>query len=263
MVIIVNGAPKTGSTWLRHVIANMIDYVPIPDPYQNKAWGEIGALRSIAPKALKRFLNEEDYDLINYISKNHFHGQYELDLLLTFGNSKIFCIERDLKDVVVSYYYHQLRKGTLDCEFESYYWKYGRFFIQFMLEYQRVWHVSHPQIYISSYDALKNNFSEECYRIAGFLGVSLTEGKIKSIKNATSMESMRKKWGEDAKKDEKKKFFRKGIIGDWENHFNETMIQDFLLISQNGLSGIDFIKYQILYPVRLRILKEYESLRYR
>lgn len=262
MIIFVNGAPKTGSTWLRHIIAEIIDFQEIPEPYQNKSWGKIGAKRSISQKKLKSFFQKVDYTKINYISKNHFHRKQELELIINQENCKVFCIERDLRDVVVSYYYHQIRKETLNCDFKTYYWRYGRYFVEFMVQYQKTWHLNHPNIYISSYEGLKEDFLQECIRVANFMGIQLDENQASNIKEATSLNNMRKKWGEEEKSD-KKKFFRKGIVGDWENHFENEIINDFEIIQNKGLSGLPKLRYNIIYPFRLFLLNEYNHIVWR
>lgn len=260
MLIIANGAPKTGSTWVRHIVANIVSYQDIPDSYANKAWGPIGMKRSIAPKMVSSFLEEADYLSTNYLSKNHFYDKSTYELLTSSENVKIFCITRDLKDVVVSYYYHQIRKKTLSSSFEEYYWKYGRYFVQFMISYQNIWHSNHGSVYVSSYERLKTDFYAECKSIGRFLNVDLSDEQISAIKEDTSMSSMRKKWGEEEKKDVK--FFRKGEIGDWENHFTENILADFNKITDNGLSGINYLKYLVLYPIRLKLLHTYQHLYY-
>lgn len=253
MLIVSNGAPKTGSTWLRHIVANMITFNDVPDKYGHKAWGEIGRKRSIAPKSVTSFLNEVDYKTVNYLSKNHFYDKETYNKLVSSDNVKVFCIERELKDVVVSYYYHQIRKKTIDQSFEKYYWNYGRIFVHFMNEYQKVWHQPHPNVYVSSYERLKTDFDNECYRVGEFLGLDKDEIDVDGIKTATSMDSMRKKWGEQNKGEKDVKFFRKGIVGDWQNHFDDKILEDYKHVTSNGLAGIDYLKYLILYPLRLKV----------
>ncbi len=262
MLIVCNGAPKTGSTWVRHIVSNIIKYNDIPEDYTNKAWGPIGEKRSIAPYKLKEFLNKADYSKRNYLSKNHFYDEATYLLLDNNPEVKIFCIERELKDVVVSYYYHQLRKENISIEFDKYYWRYGRYFVQFMLNYQKIWHQKNKKVYVSSYQNLKSDFNQECTKIANFLNIELSENQINEIKQDTSMDSMRKKWGEADKSDDEVKFFRKGEVGDWENHFTETILDDYNKIIEGGLNGIDYIKYIMLYPIRLKLLHSYQKLYY-
>lgn len=80
MLVIASGTPKSGSTWLCHIVAEMEDFDDILTKYAHKAWGYIWASRSIDPIRLDDFLKEVDYKNHNYPSKNYFNDE----ILLAF-----------------------------------------------------------------------------------------------------------------------------------------------------------------------------------
>lgn len=258
MLIISNGAPKSGSTWLWNIVAQMVITEELPMKYTNKALSQKKEReKSIDEHDLKEFLQCVDYKNNNYLSKNHYFNEATLKLIKSEENVKILGVRRDLRDVVTSYYYHQLRLERFNWDFEKYYWAVGRYFLFLNLQYRKRCYINHNNIYIVSYEGLKQNFKKECMDLGSFLGVSLNNEDIKKLEEKTSLQNLRKKRGEEK---EDKKFFRKGVVGDWKNHFNQEILDDYNNIIRNGLSRFDFLRYKLMYPIRQdvkRTLKYY------
>ncbi len=257
MLVISNGTPKSGTTWLRHIVHHMTAFEPIPDAYANVGWRRENASRSIHPPKLKTFLREADYSTVDYLSKNHIFSEKLRDLLLAQDHVYCVCALRDVKDTVVSHFYYQKKKRNWDFDFGQYYWKVGRYFANFIIDYANVWQIGHPKLEIVRYESLKEDFATECSRIGKFLGLDLSDEDVARIQSATAMQRMRKlEEGADGDPNApfvQKGFFRKGEVGDWKNHFDEHMTEDFEKIQDRGLRGLDQIKYQVAYPWRKRL----------
>jgi hypothetical protein len=244
MFVMANGAFKSGSTWLRNIIREMMEFQSIPESYRHPDY-----LLWIPPSKLGDFLREVDLHNQHFISKGHLHSHKYVDMLLSHPDVRVFDITRDVRDVIVSHYYHMLREGKVKSEFGPYYWKLGRYKACQIVQYHDLWSVDHPQMFISSFEALKSDFHNEVRRIGEFLGIALSDAEIGRIKEKTSLERQRKKRGEEDVPEELR-FFRKGIIGDWQNHFDNAMAEDIAMIQEKGLSGLENLKYHAMFTVR-------------
>ena len=85
--------------------------------------------------------------------------------------------------------------------------------------------------------------------MADFLGLPLTDEKVAFIQEETSLARQQKERGEDDKP-EHERFFRKGIIGDWKNHFTAEQLEDLEKIQTEGLSFLDSVKYGVMFSSR-------------
>lgn len=232
MLIIDNGAFKSGSSWLFKILKQITNFEPIPQEYQNPGWYH----PSIDPKKLQDFLKNGDYSTKNYLSKNHFSTPKQRDLILQNSNVLVVGITRDIKDVVVSAYYHFSKSENDVGNFTNYYWKRGRRVVNDALKYNSVWSIESPKIYISSYEILKNDSFHEIDRIAKFLEFDLSQEKINQIVKETSFKEISKSGN---------KHFRKGEIGDWQNHLSQGMHRDVKIIEEKGLENLSFLDKSI------------------
>jgi hypothetical protein len=234
MLAIANGAFKSGSSWLFKILCCITQFPPPPKAYLNLEWKN----PSLHPNQLAKFLASEDFSTQNYLCKNHFGNSRERNLLLSYPNVFVFNIKRDLRDVVVSAYYHDCRVQGFEGSFEDYYWVWGRLHAHKVRKYHSVWDVSSPQVYVSSYERLKQDFTLEVNEIANFLGFNLSIHQLEEIQFRTSFERFKQgeKSTQTIQKSDETAFIRKGIVGDWKNHFNTQMLDDITAIEQNGLA---------------------------
>jgi hypothetical protein len=231
MLIVCNGAFKSGSTWLYNIIKSTIPSKPIPQEFHADAqWhGD-----SIAIEKIPLFLEKVDYKNVNYIFKSHYGDLTTRDILLSHDHVYCLNITRDIRDVIVSAYYHFIREDGIKRPFEDYYWVKGRTLIEYVYEYHLVWPNIEGKIYVSSYERLNEDFDNEAQRIFDFLNYTLTPEKLKILRAKTSLQESRRLWKEDSKKPEDC-FFRKGIVGDWENHFTPAIEEDYNNVMQTTI----------------------------
>jgi hypothetical protein len=225
MLIVSNGAFKSGSTWLYNILVELTGFPPPPAEYLNPDWRN----PSIAPEKLAALLQTITTET-HYVVKNHFGKPHERDLLLSHPEVRVLDIQRDLRDVVVSAYYHARRKEGYAADFSTYYWEEGRKTAQEVVKYHEVWAVASPQGYLSSYVRLHEQFTDEVSRIADFLNLSIDRSDIERIRQVTTLDSLRERYQEQ---EQTQKFFRKGIVGDWQNHFDAAMLADLDKIAQS------------------------------
>lgn len=238
MLIICNGAIKSGSTWLYNILTQLVDCQHPPEQYLT---GRSEKSPCIKPELLSSFLDVEDYVNNNYITKNHLSSVEHRDLIKSRTHVFLFDIERDPKDVVVSNYYHDCFRNGYKGDFKQYYWENGRYVASQLSYYHNLWRDQATNFYISSYERLHNEFPKEVEAISAVLCISLTPQEIDSIMESTSLGTLRKDYQDDARY-QGDKFFRKGVVGDWRNHFDSKMLKDIERIETCGIHPFDVRK---------------------
>lgn len=231
MLVIANGAPKSGSTWLFNIVQSMHRFSDVPEDY---LLDKANPNSEILYEKLEDFLANVDCEKKDYLLKNHFGRASQRDAILGAFNALVVNIKRDLKDAVVSAYYYNMKLSGKQRTFDNYYWKEGRFLADHVRGYHRVWEEKpSSRVLLVSYEGLKQNTVSEVIGIARFLGFSLSESDAEAIIEATSMEKLRDKYDDGGEI----KFFRKGEIGDWKNHFSTRQLADIEMIEQCGLEN--------------------------
>lgn len=206
---IVNEYPKSGGTWLSKMLASALDvsdgrYYPIP----------------FTPS----------------VTQGHY--------LHSWGMNNVIIIWRDGRDVMVSWYYHCLFENDFDNASlvkivrrdlgnnKNYTNIKENFsdFIQYSFSKQKhpsfswggfvnAWHNKRGVVYIK-YEDLRNNTEEEIQRLCYDVSGKYISNEIAlEVKEAFSFKNMS---GREAGKEKRGSFLRKGIIGDWKNHFDES-----------------------------------------
>lgn len=256
MLVLANGAPKSGSTWLFEILRNFQGFEPVPMSYRhadhNLAWLDTAKLRI--------FLESGDYRTGKFISKAHIYDETQRDLLLSFDEVYVCDISRDLRDAIVSHYYHVNRERQLSWSFPNYYWWLGRYKALQIEQYHDIWRVPSPRVYKASYEDLKQNFSASVSKLAAFFNMTLSSSEIEDIARKTSLETLQKRTGQDDLPPEKR-FFRKGAVGDWQAHFNERTLRDIERIMRGERSPADQVGYALLFELRPKLAAYYRRLR--
>lgn len=237
MLVVCNGAAKSGSTWLYNIVQNIR---PFEWPEARYISQSNSKHPTIKETRLGEFLAQADYADRDVISKNHYGKQSHRDQLLGSECTRILDMSRDTRDVIVSSYYDECRRNGFTGTFAQYYWQNGRLQVDKLRRYHEVWSVDHPQILITSYESLKADFAAEVRRIGAFLDVELGVDDIERIHNATNLDSLRENYKDDPQYNTSENpFFRKGQVGDWQNHFDARISADYEKISSQGMGRFD------------------------
>ena len=220
MLVLANGAFKSGSTWLYVTIQRLTGFPPTPEEFRNPNWRN----HSIDPNKLADALANVDYHTNNYIVKTHFGKPEERDLILSCTDVYVLNIKRDIRDVVVSAYYHEIRNLNYDGSFEEFYWQHGKKIARQVSDYHAVWSLQSPRIVTSSYERMLEDFGKEFRKVSAFLGFDPTDETIEEIQAFFQIGRIRELCKEE---NERISFFRKGVAGDWKNHFTPDIQEDF------------------------------------
>ncbi len=215
MLVVCNGSMKSGSTWIVDIIKAHGMWNKIPDEYRNEKWTNA----SIDQDKYESFLEHCDYENHHFYCKQHWSTQDKYLQLLDDRNIKVINIYRDLRDVLVSRYFHDLRLRITNSQNVIDYFKNGKGDIKLKeyIDFHVFWHANETiaQPHICNYENLQIKFENEVRKLFKFLGVEISDAEVSRLKNVTAF-SKRKSTGEG-------KFFRKGIIGDWKNHLTDEI----------------------------------------
>lgn len=236
MLVVCNGAIKSGSTWLYNILTHLRPFSVPADEYLTMKNPRHPCIR---PDRMREFLKRQDPASRDYLSKNHIDDPELRDFLVGEPEVFVFDIERDPKDVTVSHYYHECFRNAYTGSFEEFYWSVGRKVAASLSAYHDLWRDQGPRVYISSYERLHREFEEEVKRIAAVLGESINSSQARALHEKTSLATLRKDY-EKEPRFEGQKFFRKGSIGDWQNHFDARMLEDIERVTNDGIGKLDF-----------------------
>jgi len=140
-----------------------------------------------------------------------------------FPKAKIICMVRDGRDVAVSFAYHFKRGGKSNKFNED-----GTFHEGYLKQIMEAWcaysehirnNLSDGDLKIIKYEDLLANPGALICEIYQFMNVRTDDTLLKRVVEETSFENM--SGGRKPGEEDPTSYFRKGIIGDWENHFGE------------------------------------------
>ena len=163
-----------------------------------------------------------------------------------FPNCKAVQIIRDGRDVAVSGWFHNLRTGgdkfkqnfpTLS--------HYIRYLIQnHWLPYindARAFGKQFPNRYFElKYEELQVNANDVTRNLLQFLEVDSTDDVVSQCIESASFKKITQ--GRDQGQEDRSSFFRKGVCGDWKNHFDQQALDTFM---QLGGAMLHELGYEI------------------
>ena len=146
--------------------------------------------------------------------------------------TKFIVVMRNIKDTLVSYY-HIYRSATcfgqMTGTFEDFMDLYKRNKMQNWFDWNLGWwnFQDFPNVIYFTYEDMIADRKREILRLVDFLKVSVSDDVIADVCNQSSFEAMRDRFAKDEGvkaliDPEISPLIRKGQIGDWKNHFNET-----------------------------------------
>lgn len=216
--------PKSGNTWARFLIANLISEKPF----------SFSDIRSIIPdihdfKSLKYLRPNE-----NRILKSHFAFQPKY--------KKVIYIVRDPRSVCVSQYFFKQRRYELDKDatfsmyfksflngFEDGYGSWGENVQSWIAVKEK-----NPNFLLVKYEDLKQNTLHEVMRIVAFLNLDISLEIVQKAIENSSMDKMRKLENDDRQINKRKPinqsipFVRKGSTNEWKEFLTKEMEKELI-----------------------------------
>jgi len=211
--------PKSGNTWTRFLIGNLISKEPVnfinienivPDIYKNR---DFELLKLPSPRIMK--------------SHEYFNPQYK----------KIIYIVRDPRSVAVSYFHHLKKFNEFSSNYE--FINFVKRFINGEIDQYASWNdnvtswintigQNRDNFLLLRYEDLKEDTFLELKKVVDFLNLNCDEDKIKEAIELSSIEEMKKL--EDVQKEDSKilkgsntnqRFVRKGSLNEWKDYFDD------------------------------------------
>ena len=231
-LLFVAGLPKSGSTWLERMLASYPGYreVLLPEASFAELRGQAGHLFELPPGCLGRFRGA----LV--LTKMHCPGTPGNVAVLREAGVPCAILHRDPRDVAVSYVHyvratpwHQDHPALKNLDAAG----ALRFFLRRRLPefaaWMRSWrdHRDPETSLMLSYEEMLEDPAAALRRVLGLFGLPADETLLAGIVERHRFEASRSS-GEGGA------FFRKGVAGDWRNHFDEALKAE-LLESGGGL----------------------------
>ncbi|XP_049323490.1 sulfotransferase 2B1-like isoform X1 [Astyanax mexicanus] len=240
--------PKSGTTWMQEILPLLLnggDLQPvekIPN-WDRVPWLEETRLALVVDKLTppRAMVSHMHYHLM----PPSFHS----------SKAKVIYIARNPKDILVSsFYFHQMASFLDDPgTFEEFTEKFlaGQVLFGKWTDHVKSWRNTDlgDRILYITYEELIQDLREVLKRILHFLGREMSEDALDRVTDHCLFENMKKNQmsnyslvPKDIMDSNKSPFLRKGISGDWKNHFSPELEAKFNTVIRKEMegSGVEF-----------------------
>lgn len=217
--------PKSGSHWLRCIVCLIQTKGDPTSTFANECipWIELrNNYRAVSNKEGSRVM--ASHLPTQLFPKSFFSSK-----------AKVIYLVRNPRDVLVSGYYYL---NALELIKEQVPWKIyfdnfmqGKVYFGSWFEHTHGW-ISlreRENVLVLSYEELKKDTRNAIKKICEFLGEKLESGELDLVLKYSSFEIMKENWKSQKTLFKKENLFlmRKGITGDWKNHFTVAQAEAF------------------------------------
>ena len=250
-IFFIIGPPKSGTTWLHHILNNHPDVICFNE-----------TLNINASTPLELFEEEFNFFVpysylwkgLKAIGEKNPAITPRIDRLLSiYEKLKIICIFRNPLDVFISRIFHEVnlyldgkihlsifdekhfkelikftegsREGSLSKEVLDILIQDFCMQTKAVVELLPKYNSLKDRFLVVRYEDLIANFESEIERIFNFLNLNYNQDLISFIKENTSFRALSNR---ERGKEDKRSFYRKGIVGDWANYFNISEVKYIL-----------------------------------
>ncbi len=238
--VLIVSYPKSGSTWLRFLIANYLTHNKCTFLNHHELIPDIHDSMELVYRARKP-----------RIIKSH--------LPFTPSYKKVIYLVRDGRDVAVSYYYHLKKYGKLEktVEFSEYLnlFNLGNCYDEFgsweahIHSWLDCGLASSEDFLLIRYEDVKHDTVNSFTKVLKFLNLDIDQERVEKAIHASSLENMKElenqqqDLGKHLKFSDKSiKFVRNGATGDWHNLFSKSDLDIFLAKHGDALKRLDYFE---------------------
>ncbi|XP_073504843.1 sulfotransferase 1C1-like isoform X1 [Phyllobates terribilis] len=242
--VLVAAYPKAGITWMQEVVDMICQEGDVEKCHRAPTYDKHPFLEAVAPKPVPSGLQLAENMAPPRILKTHLPVQL-LPMSFWEQDCKVIYVARNAKDCMVSYYHFQrMNKGLPDPgdwgDYFSTFLSGDVFWGSWFDHVQGWWEAknSHQVLYIF-YEDMMENTRREIEKVMRFLGKELSEDVLEEVYQHTTFQAMRGNPMANystipsfVMDHSISPFMRKGVVGDWRNHF--TVAQDEVFEEEYG-----------------------------
>lgn len=221
-VLFVAGLPKSGTTWLESMLSTFPGFSDLMLPeavaYEQR-YGESHTFQ-LADSTFQRLAKAQ------LVLKLHLNGTAHNVNTLRMAGLRWVVLFRDLRDVAVSYIFY-VQRTTYHPDHRQYaklstkeaLHRFANHWLPQYVQWVNSWQVyaDTDDCLILTYETLRNNPEEALARVVNHYRLGYSP---EAIANVVAAHNFRKKAQKDG-------FYRKGISGDWANHFGPALRQKY------------------------------------
>eukprot|EP00075_Anas_platyrhynchos_P022576 XP_027311829.1 sulfotransferase family cytosolic 1B member 1 [Anas platyrhynchos] len=249
--IVVVTFPKSGTTWVSEIVDMILQGGDPEKCKRDVIVNRVPMLEFAAPGQMLAGTEQLEGMPSPRIIKTHIPADI-LPKSFWEKGCKMIYVGRNAKDVAVSYYHFDLMNnlhphpGTWDQYLEKFMAgrvAYGSWFDHVRGYWER--RREHPILYLF-YEDMKEDPRREITKVAQFLGKELSEAALEAVAQHTSFEAMRDNFSTNYRVVPSNlmdhgisPFMRKGITGDWKNHFTVAQSARFDQLYAQRMAGTD------------------------
>jgi hypothetical protein len=182
MLIINNGVPKSGSTWIQSILRETLS-----PSYPDKKWLNSWKNPSIEPEKLRDYIESGEWKGPRpVLIKMHIPCSSKFDYLLQDG-IKVIVSNRNIPDSVLSWFHHQVREGKVNkdhlkpwCESS------GRKFALAAIRHSLSW-AAQPGTIMVRYEEMVSDAGWQIGKLLEQLGFPITEERRGKVAFATQV----------------------------------------------------------------------------
>lgn len=229
-VLFVAGLPKSGTTWLERMITSYPGWhdLLIPDVAAHELRTGGSHDYELPDDMFSRF------DRMLVLTKMHSWGSAHNVEVLRRAGVRYVVLHRDLRDVAVSNHFYV--KGTpwhpehpryKDADLQEGLRIFGERTLPAYAEWVRLWHTNRdPAMSLEfRYEDMLSDAAGVMTQIARHFGLDDSPETVGAIVERNSFKSLSK--GRAAGQESGQSFFRKGVSGDWRNHFTPELREQY------------------------------------
>ena len=240
--VFIASFPKSGTNWLTYVVQQIANPIPPSQEYMSVG----GAIPYMESSTLEQ--------LEGYPSPRYMYTHLPCHLM-PHGNEqdvKYLVIARNPKDVAVSQFHFMSSFKLLDFtgsweEFLNLFLKgrtiYGSYFDHVLAWWK---HKDDDNVLFLRYEDLKKDLKGQIGVIANFLNFNHSQEELEKIAEKCTFKAMKSnpdvstatlEQHKDKLFKKKASLLRKGIVGDWKNHFSDEQLEKFNSWCNSHLEG--------------------------
>jgi len=261
-------SPKCGTTWTQETtwhIMNGVHLERTQEPlFQRSPFLDmVTILGKQVTEAEEMFKKFDDLPSPRTI-KTHFPLALLPPKLLE--TCKVIFVNRNVKDACVSMYHHVglMKDFEFNSEFEAfakeiypaglcYNGGMPAYFAMLKCQYQNI---NNPNVLILWYEDMKRDQRGMIEKIKNHIQYDITEKQIDDLAEFMKFENYQKtssmNKNERVKQQEKGQFIRKGIVGDWRNHFEDQTVENWNKMIEEEFEKTGITDKQVLEMIKLQ-----------